>query len=63
MTPTSSSPNLAAKRDRLVQEVREAEAKLARLRAALEVRRKNLSRLDAQLAIAGGDARGLRTDA
>lgn len=58
MNSHASNPGLTAKRERLAQEVRDAEAKLARLRAALDVRRKNLSRLDAQLALAGGDARG-----
>lgn len=48
-----------AKRDRLAREIFDAEAKLARLRAALETRRRNLARLDAQLALIGGDARGL----
>ena len=50
--------DLVAHRTRLAREIADAEAKQARLRAALDVRRKNLNRLDAQLAMTGGDARG-----
>ena len=51
---------LRAKRDRLRAEIQEAEAKSLRLREALEARKRNLSRLDAQLAMNGEEARGLR---
>lgn len=56
MTHATTS-DLAAHRARLAREISDAEAKLARLRAALEVRRRNLVRIDAQLAMTGGDAR------
>lgn len=52
------SAELQAKRSRLAAEVKDGEAKLARLRQALEVRKRNLSRLDAELAQRGGEARG-----
>ncbi len=49
-----------AKRERLAAEIRDGEAKLARLRQALEVRKRNLARLDAELALRGEEARGPR---
>lgn len=58
MKPSLILGDYRAKRDRIAREVADAEAKLARLRAALETRRRNLARLDAQLALVGEDARG-----
>lgn len=57
-TLPAARPNLPAHRDRLAAEIRDADAKLTRLRTAVETRRRNLSRLDAQLALAGEEARG-----
>lgn len=57
-TMTATPADLRAKRARLATEIHEAEAKLTRLRAALDTRRRNLSRLDAQLALSGEEARG-----
>ncbi len=57
---TATLNDLRAKRARLAAEIKQGDAKLNRLREALAIRRTNLSRLEAALAIAGGDARGLR---
>jgi hypothetical protein len=57
---TATRADLRGTRARLAAEIKEGEAKLARLREAIAIRRTNLSRLDAALALQGGDARGLR---
>jgi hypothetical protein len=57
---TISRAEMQAKRARLAAEIKDAEGKFFRLREALEVRRRNLSRLDAALAMNAGEARGPR---
>lgn len=57
-TIAATPADLRAHRDRLAKEITDAEAKLTRLRTALDTRRRNLARLDAQLALAGEEARG-----
>lgn len=61
MTSAPQPSDLRAKRDRLRAEIREAEAKALRLREALETRKRNLSCLDAELAMNGEEARGLQS--
>ena len=60
MSTAVKTTELRAKRDRLWAEIRKSEGKARRLREALETRKRNLSRLDAQLAMNGEEARGLR---
>jgi hypothetical protein len=59
MTSAPQPSDLRAKRDRLRAEIKEAEGKAQRLREVLEVRKRNLCRLDAELAMSGEEARGL----
>lgn len=57
---SSKTADLNERRERLAREVAEIEAKAARLRESAAARRKTLTRLDAQLAMNGGDGRAMR---